>query len=68
MPGLVGPEDVIAIGAWLRGAPLFQVQQFSPVGVMDPALAARKPFTPEEIRAMADSVRPDFDKVIVEGV
>ena len=68
VPGLVGPEDVLAIGAWLRGAPLFQVQQFSPVGVMDPALAARKPFTPEEIRAMADSVRPDFDKVIVEGV
>jgi pyruvate formate lyase activating enzyme len=68
VPDLVGPEDILGIGEWLRGAPVFQIQQFSRSGVADPALAARKPFIPEEILAMADSVRPYFDKVLVEGV
>ena len=68
VPGLVGPEDILGIGRWLGGAPVFQIQQFSPVGVPDPVLAARKPFPPDEIRAMADSVRACFDAVLVEGV
>ncbi len=68
VPGLIGPEDIVGIGKWLAGAPVYQIQQYSPVGVMEPALAARKPFPPDEVRAMADSVRPDFDKVLVEGV
>lgn len=68
VPGLVGPEDILGIGRWLQGGPVYQIQQFSPIGVADPALAALKPFIPDEIRAMADSVRPYFDKVLVEGV
>ncbi len=68
VPGLVGADDVAAIGAWLAGAPVYQIQQFSPMGVPDAALAGRKPFPPDEIRAMAASVRPFFDKVLIEGV
>jgi pyruvate formate lyase activating enzyme len=68
VPGLVGYEDVLGIGQWLGGAPVFQLQQFSPVGVRDPIMAARKPFSPDEIRAMADAVRARFDTVLVEGV
>jgi len=68
VPGLVGPDDVAGIGAWLGGAPVYQIQQFSPIGLMDPSLASRKPFASDEVRAMADSVRPFFDKVLIEGV
>jgi pyruvate formate lyase activating enzyme len=68
VPGLVGPEDVAAIGDWLGGPSVYQIQQFSPVGVMDPALAARAPFPPDEVRAMAEAVRPCFDNVLIEGV
>jgi pyruvate formate lyase activating enzyme len=68
VPGLVEAADVLGIARWLGGGPAYQIQQFSPVGVMDPALADRKPFPPDEVRAMADAVRPYFDKVLVEGV
>jgi len=68
VPGLVGPGEVAGIGEWLGGASVYQIQQFSPVGLMDPSLAARAPFPPDDIRAMADSVRPFFDKVLIEGV
>jgi pyruvate formate lyase activating enzyme len=68
VPGLVEASDILGIARWLEGGPVYQIQQFSPVGIMDPALAGRKPFPPDEVQAMADSVRPYFDKVLVEGV
>lgn len=68
VPGLVGPEDVLTIARQVGGARLYQVQQFFPQDAIDPRYRHVPPYRREEVLAMADSVRPYFDEVRVEGV
>ncbi len=68
VPGLVGPEDVLTIARQVGGARLYQIQQFFPQDAIDPRYRNVQPFKREEVLAMADSVRPYFDEVRVEGV
>jgi len=68
VPGLVGPDDLVQIGRLLAGARLFQVQQFVPHDTIDPRFRQVVPYGRDDILAMADSVRPYFDEVKVEGV
>jgi len=67
VPGLVGPEDLSAIGTWIGGASVFQIQNFSPAGVADAGLAARRPYPPDAVSAMADAMALYFDTVRIEG-
>jgi len=68
VPGLVGEEDLMEIADWIKGAKVFQIQQFSARNPIDPNYRLLEPFAPEEIQRMADLVRPYFDEVRVEGV
>ncbi len=68
VPGLVGQEDVLQIAREVGGARLYQVQQFFPQDAIDPHYRRVLPFKREEVLGMADSVRPYFDEVRVEGV
>ena len=68
VPGLVGPEDVLQIGRLLGGARLYQLQQFVPHDTVDPRFSQVAPYGREEFLAMADSVRPYFDEVRLEGI
>ena len=67
VPGLIGPEDIEAIGRWLQGADVYQIQQFSPVGTLDAEYGRIKPYGRDEVRRLADAARPFFGEVLVEG-
>jgi pyruvate-formate lyase-activating enzyme len=68
VPGLVGEDDILTIARWLSGAPVFQIQQFSPLRTLDPAFAKVAPYKPEEIRRMAEIAKPHFGEVRIEGI
>lgn len=58
--------DLQAIGAWLEGSPRYYLQAFVDSGnLIGSGMSA---FTPEEMQAFADQVRPFFDRVEVRGV
>jgi pyruvate formate lyase activating enzyme len=68
VPGLIGSEDIEAIGRWLRGAPVYQIQQFSPVGTLDPEYGHIRPYGRDEVRRLAEVARPFFGQVLLEGI
>ncbi len=67
VPGLIGEEDLVAIGCWLKGAALFQLQVFSPRNTLDPEFLKVKPYCRETMEKLADAVRPYFEEVRLEG-
>lgn len=67
VPGLVGREDVVKIGEWLRGAASYVIQSFVPQTTIDPAFLDVKPYGREELEAMAVAARPYFGEVRLEG-
>jgi pyruvate formate lyase activating enzyme len=67
VPGLIAAEDIESIGRWLQGAPVYQVQQFSPVGTLDAEYGRIKPYGRDEVRRLADAARPFFGEVLIEG-
>lgn len=68
VPGLVGEEDLLEIAGWIKGAKIFQIQQFSTRNPIDRNYRLLQPFSSEEIQRMADRIRPYFGEVRVEGV
>lgn len=68
VPGLIGVEDIEAIGRWLEGAAVYQVQQFSPVGTLDAEYRRIKPYSRDEVKRLADAARPFFKDVLIEGI
>jgi len=68
VPGLVGAEDVRSIARLLSGAPVYQIQAFSPFNTLDPEMAKVKPYGRSEILEMAAIAQPHFGEVRVEGI
>ena len=68
VPGLVGAEDIREISRRLSGAAVFQIQSFSPFNTLDPEMSKVKPFSRDEILAMAKIAQPHFGEVRVEGI
>jgi hypothetical protein len=68
VPGLLASEDIQKIGQLLVGAPLFQIQQFSPTNTLDRRYLEVKPYSREEMQIFADLARPYFTEVRLEGV
>jgi pyruvate formate lyase activating enzyme len=67
VPGLVGREDVVKIGEWLRGAACFLVQQFVPQTTIDPEFLGKKPFSREDLAGMVEAAKPFFIEARIEG-
>ena len=67
VPGLVGREDIVKIGEWLRGAAEFRVQQFAPRDTIDPAFLEVKPYARGELEALVEAARPYFREVGLEA-
>jgi len=65
VPGLLGKEDIIKIGEWLKGSERYFIQQFISRDTLDAGLKNRAPYKPEELREMAEAARPYFGKVEV---
>jgi len=68
VPGLVGTEDIIKMGQILKGAKVFQIQQFSPHNTLEPSFEQRNPFPAKEIQAMAEASKEFFEEVRFEGI
>jgi len=67
VPGLVAEEDLVAIGRWLEGAELFQLQPFVARNTLDPEFLKVKPYCKESMEKLAAAVRPFFKEVRLEG-
>jgi pyruvate formate lyase activating enzyme len=67
VPGLVGREDVVKIGEWLRGAESYLIQQFVPHTTIDPAFLEKKPYSAAEVEALVEAARPFFKEARLEG-
>ncbi len=68
VPGLIDETDIERIGIWLKGAEVFQVQQFSPANALDVDYRKIKPYGRDDIRRLAEAARPFFGEVRVEGI
>ena len=68
VPGLVEAEDIIKMGQMLKGAKVFQIQQFSPHNTLEPSLEQKNPFPEKEIHAMAEAAKEFFSEVRFEGI
>ncbi len=68
VPGIHQEKDLLAIGEWLQGARVFQLQQFSPQKTIDPEFMRITPFLREKILSWAELLKPFFAEVRVEGL
>jgi len=68
VPGLVGPEDIKQICQMLKGAKIFQLQQFVPLNTLDSHYLQKKPYRREEVQGLARIAEPYFSEVRIEGV
>lgn len=67
VPGLVGRDDIIRIGEWLKGAESYVLQQFVPHNTIDPAFLEKTPYDRRGLEAMAEAAGPYFREVRIEG-
>lgn len=67
VPGLIGPEDIEKISLLVKGADVFQLQQFVPLNPLDSDYLKKKPYSKEEIRKFAKIAEPYVSEVRVEG-
>ncbi len=68
VPGLVGPEDVEKISRLIKGAEVFQLQQFVPLNPLDSDYLEKKPYSREEVQEFAKIAAPYLSEVRIEGV
>lgn len=68
VPGLIDDVDITAIGRWLKGAAVFQVQQFSPVNTLDTDYRKIRPYGRDDVKRLAAAAEPYFGEVRVEGI
>lgn len=67
-PGLIGEEDIKKIGKWLSGSKRYFIQQFRPVNTLDHKFLDKKPYTPRELKKLAEIVKPYVRECKVRGV
>jgi len=68
VPELIDAEEIKKIGQMLEGAKLFQLQQFSPEGALDPAFQNLQPYPPEKIMELSRIAELYFAEVRIEGI
>ena len=68
VPGLIGSEDVERISLLIKGAEVFQLQQFVPLNPLDRGFLKKTPYRKEEVLQFASVAKPYFSEVRVEGI
>jgi len=63
VPGFVDTEDVLRMGELVRGAKAFAFQQFVAGDTLDKSLSALKPYSPQRIMDLAESMRKYAENV-----
>jgi pyruvate formate lyase activating enzyme len=67
VPGLLDESDAEEIARWIAGAEQYVLQQFRPLGTLDPALEAVTPYSMEKLQAMAELASRWVVQVAVRG-
>ncbi|MEA3339006.1 MAG: anaerobic ribonucleoside-triphosphate reductase activating protein [Chloroflexota bacterium] len=67
VPGLLTEEDVEEIARWIAGAERYVLQQFRPLGALDPSLEKATPYPVERLQAMAERAGRWVNQVTVRG-
>lgn len=62
---LLKPEDILAVGRLIAGAPRYVLQRFAPSKHVDPSFIAEKSFTDEEIAALLPVLTPLVEECLV---
>jgi len=68
VPGLLEPEDLRAIGQWMKGAPKYVLQQFRPGKTLDPAYQHVSPYPPQILRDLTEDLSVYVDECTVRGI
>jgi pyruvate formate lyase activating enzyme len=68
VPKLHKKEDLISIGEWLKGSKVLVLQQFKPEKTLDKEYQKVKPYEVNELRSLADSMKPYFEDVVVRNI
>jgi pyruvate formate lyase activating enzyme len=68
VPKFFGKDDALSIARWLEGSKKFFLQQFRPEKTLDKSFKNEKPYTPEELKEIAEIMKPFFEKLEVRGV
>jgi pyruvate formate lyase activating enzyme len=68
VPSLLGKEDILAIGKWLKGSKRYFLQQFRPEKTLDPKLRKEKPYSIGEMEEMAEIAKPFFGNVEIRNL
>jgi len=67
VPGLVSSDDVMEIGQMLKGAKIYQIQQFIPKSAIDSYCNQITPYSRQDIQTFAKIAEPYFGEVRVES-
>lgn len=67
VPGLIGTEDIRKIGEMLEGTKIFQLQQFQPENTIDHYYLQTRPYSSQELQALARIAEPYFAEIRVES-
>lgn len=68
VPGFLEADDIMRIFQWLAGAPRYYLQQFRPIGLLDPSWESLEPYPPQFLRDLAEKGREFFEICEVRGV
>jgi pyruvate formate lyase activating enzyme len=68
VPGIIDPAAIHELGALIRGASQWALQQYHPLPALDPAWRELTPYPPGKIAELAGIARQYVEKVVVRGV
>jgi pyruvate formate lyase activating enzyme len=67
VPTIHTKDDIISIGESIKGATKFALQNFQPENTLDENFEKLTPYKMDEIKDMAEAIRPYIDEVVVRG-
>ncbi len=68
VPGLFNREDALAIGKWLKGSRRYFLQQFRSEKTLDEKFKGKEPYSIEQLKELAETAKPFFEKVEIRGI
>jgi pyruvate formate lyase activating enzyme len=67
VPGIVDAPELRVLGALIRGAPLWALQQYHPAPALDPAWRELTPYPAAKIAELAEIAHQYADEVVIRG-
>jgi len=68
VPCLHSPDDIMEIAEYIKGAPLYTLQQFNPASTLDTGYGEEIPYSKQEMNELAEKVAPLVQRVRVVNI